>query len=246
MRSTTSRTSSTTLDSWHSFPDLQFRNGCNIRITAIYQRAWPQHFLSCLQRVCTIYPEQCVHICQLNDKFEGDKAFMFVWLNNTKMETLLMVLQHLLSPVMMLPRPNWRYMLYTSACLEEVRGIILNDQLEGPGRLVCFWSWSLSTAKKTLVTLQRVCPVVIKAVNYWEHILKCAQFTVPTDSSTPSRMQNLIYRTRELARCRLCLFEWNFEVVPWSDVKQPATKAVSRLPKKESNESVLDNDVHEL
>lgn len=96
-------------------------------------------------------------------------------------------------------------------------------------KLNCYWSRSLTDTKQRFDFTQRECPALVWPALLLRLYLEYQGFTIITDQDTLKRMLNLAEWAGRTARCRLCLSEFDFDVIYRTGIKHQHTDKVSRL-----------------
>lgn len=103
-------------------------------------------------------PSSTHRTAQLKGNFEEVQRFPFGRLNTTDMEVLGPLQQRLLSqPILDVSRPNRQYTFDKRAGGKQVLCVLLQVELEGPSRPVCYCSRSVNMAKQAWTQHKRVC-----------------------------------------------------------------------------------------
>lgn len=133
-------------------------------------------------------------------------------------------------PVLALPNFTGHITLDTDACNVQVGRVLLQKQRDETVRPVGSWSRALNDTKKQYDTTHRKCLAIVWSVLVLRPYLKINRSTIRTGRDSLKWILNLSDSTGRFARWRLCLSEFEFDVVHKAGVKHQAADALSRLP----------------
>ena len=136
------------------------------------------------------------------DPLTGDQLQAF--------ETLRDKLLH--PPVLALPRATGRYILDTDASAEQVGCCLLQKHPDGTRHPIGYWSHSLNSAERNYSTTEKECLAIVWAVQQLRPYLEGQKFLIRTDHHALRWVLNLADAQGRLARWRLRLSEFDFEV----------------------------------
>ena len=134
------------------------------------------------------------------------------------------------APILQLPDPNRPFSVDTDACNHQVGAALFQENDEGVRHPIGFWSRSLLPAEKNYSASERECLAVIWAVQILRPYLEGRHFTVYTDHSALRWMFHLADASNRLARWRLRLLEFDFDVKYRKGSENTVADAISRLP----------------
>lgn len=180
----------------------------------------------------------------LTAKLEKDHPQRFPSLSPTEENAFESLKQLLISPpVLALPRADGHYTLDTDACDVQVGCVLIQDQRDGPPRSIGYWSRKLTKPEQNYSTTEKECLAVVWAILLLRPYLECVHFTVRTDHSALRWILSLTESTGRLARWRLRLLQYDFDITHRAGIKHQAPDALSRLPTTASDESPVLNDL---
>ena len=180
----------------------------------------------------------------LNRKLRKGEPTVFGPLNEEEMGALEELKKRLIEPpILTLPRRDGRYTVDTDACDKQVGCVLLQEQPEVPARPIGYWSRSLNQAERAYDTTHRECLAVVWAVLLLRPYLEGTRYTIRTDHDALRWILNMADATGKLARWRLRLAEYEFDVVHRAGVKHQAADALSRLPTDGEDKAPLDDEI---
>ena len=180
----------------------------------------------------------------LNDKLRKGEPARFHTLNQAESDAFAELKERLTSPpVLALPRRDGHLTLDTDACARQLGCVLLQTQPDGTDRPLGYWSRSLSSAERNYDTTERECLAVVWSVLLLRPYLEHARFTVRTDHSPLKWLLNLKDCSGRLARWRLRLLPFHYDVVHKAGLKHQAPDALSRLPTAGMDNSPIDDDL---
>jgi RNase H-like domain found in reverse transcriptase len=133
--------------------------------------------------------------------------------------------------------------LDTDACESQIGCCLLQDQPEGGLLPVGYWSRSLQPAERNYSTSERECLAVVWAVLLLRPYLERTRFVVRTDHSALQWLLTISEPQGRLARWRIRLSEYDFEVKYKPGRCHQMADAMSRLPTEAYDESCIDDDI---
>ena len=142
-----------------------------------------------------------------------------------------------------LPRRDGHLTLDTDACARQLGCVLLQTQPDGTDRPLGYWSRSLSSAERNYDTTERECLAVVWSVLLLRPYLVGTRFTVRTDHSPLKWLLNLKDSTGRLARWRLRLSPFDYDVVHKAGLKHQAPDALSRLTTTGMDDSPIDDEI---
>lgn len=146
-------------------------------------------------------------------------------------------------PILALPRNGFKYVLDTDACDYQVGCVLMQEQEEGPMRPIGYWSRSLNKAERSYDTTQKECLAVVWAMLHLRPYLQGNTFVLRTDHAALRWILNMADATGKLARWRLRLLEYDYEIQHRPGVKHQAADALSRVRTDGGDETELDDEV---
>ena len=133
------------------------------------------------------------------------------------------------APILALPRHGAPYKLDTDACAYQVGCCLLQEQEDKTWHPIGYFSTSLTDAERNYSASERECLAVVWGVLILRPYLLGTQFTVRTDQHALRWLLNLTNVSGRLARWRLRLAEYEFEVEYRPGVKHQLADGMSRL-----------------
>lgn len=119
-----------------------------------------------------------------------------------------------------------RYIVETDVCDKEVGASFLQRQPDGPLEPIRYCSRSLTKAKRSYKRTELEWLAVVWALLLLHPYLEGSRFTVRTDHSALQWLPNLVHTSGKLARWRLRLSNWEFDVINQPGVKHQAADAL--------------------
>ena len=154
--------------------------------------------------------------------------------------------ERLLSPpILALPRAEGHYFLDTDASATQLGCCLRQTQPDGATLPLGFWSRSLNPAERNYSTTEKECLAIVWAVTHLRPYLERQRFTVVTDHQALRWVMNLSDAQGRLARWRLRLAEFDFQVEYRPGSSNHAADTMSRLePDHQSTpEEPIDTDI---
>jgi RNase H-like domain found in reverse transcriptase len=133
-------------------------------------------------------------------------------------------------PVLALHRTEVALWLETDASDGQLGCFLLQEQPDGKSLPLGYWSRTLNTAERNYSTTGKECLAIVWAVTHLQPYLEGTEFTVRTDHHALRWVMNLSDAQGRLARWRLRLAEFTFNVEYHPGIAHHAADAMSRLP----------------
>lgn len=133
-------------------------------------------------------------------------------------------------PILRLPRDGLPYSVDTDACKYQVGCALLQTYPDGKRYPIGFWSRSLTSAERNYSVGERECLAVIWAVQLLRPYLERTHFQLYTDHQALRWMFNMADGSSRLARWRLRLLEFDYEIQYKTGATNTIADAISRLP----------------
>ena len=169
------------------------------------------------------------------------KAPTSISLDDAQMKAFEDLRQRLLkAPILALPRHGAPYKLDTDACAYQVGCCLLQEQEDRTWHPIGYFSRSLTDAERNYSASERECLAVVWGVLMLRPYLLGTQFTVRTDHHALRWLLNLTDVSGRLARWRLRLAEYDFEVEYRPGVKHQLADGMSRLRTGDDPEEIED------
>ena len=183
----------------------------------------------------------------LNKKLKKGEPQHFDHLTDEELSAMKDLQDKLITPpVLALPRPNGRITIDTDACAYQVGCVLLQEQEDQTVKPIGYWSRSLTDAERRYDTTQRECLAVVWAILLLRPYLEGTRFTIRTDHSALKWLLNLADSSGRLARWRLRLTEFEFDIVHRAGIKHQAADALSRLETTSTDETELRDEIPTL
>lgn len=125
-------------------------------------------------------------------------------------------------PRLTIPYTGGRCILYTNAYNFQVKCILLQGWSDGTTELCGYWSHPLTTVKQAYDTTQLECLAIVCSVFMYLPYLGGTRFMIWTDHDSLKWILKLAYAADRLARWRLRLSEFDFNVIEWARSKLQA------------------------
>ena len=150
-------------------------------------------------------------------------------------------------PILALPRKEGMFTLDTDASNEQIGCCLFQTQPDGANHPVGYWSRGLTRAEKNYSTTEKECLAIVWSILHLRPYLESRHFVVRTDHNSLRWVLNLADAQGRLARWRLRLLEFDFEVQYSPGASHHAADTVSRLRVCDSDnspsEDIVDMDV---
>lgn len=146
-------------------------------------------------------------------------------------------------PVLALLNSTGNMTLETDACDVQVGRVLLHQQPDETTKPIRWWSRFLTDAESKYDTTQWECLAIVWSELLLQTYLEGARFTIRTDQELlECCILNFTDITSRLARWRLRLSRFEFDVVLRAGIKHQAADALSRLHTLNEDTVPLDND----
>ncbi|CDF33132.1 unnamed protein product [Chondrus crispus] len=142
-------------------------------------------------------------------------------------------------PILQLPRLGIPYSLDTDASDAQLGCTLLQQHEDGNRYPVGFWSRTLSSAERNYSTTEKECLAIVWAIQTLRPYLERERFTVNTDHHSLRWLMNLADASGRLARWRLRLAEFDFDITYVKGIKNCLADALSRIPSRGGTTMVL-------
>jgi hypothetical protein len=116
------------------------------------------------------------------------------------------------SPILSLPRSEWNFILDTDASNHQIGCTLLQDQPYASKHPIGYWSLGLRSAENDYCTTEQKCLAIVRAVLQLRPYLEGKRFVIRADHHALKWVPSLAYSQGRLARWRLRLLEFDFEV----------------------------------
>ena len=180
----------------------------------------------------------------LNKKTGKNQPYEFETLTDTEYAAFEDLKRRLVSPpILALPRYGRKYTLETDACGHQVGCALLQEQPEGGTRPVGYWSRALTAAERNYTTTIKECLAVVWSILTLRPYLYGSAFNLRTDHEALRWVLNLVNSPGRLARWRLRLAEYDYEVQYRPGVKHQLMDGVSRLCTDGGDTAPVDDEV---
>jgi transposase InsO family protein len=146
-------------------------------------------------------------------------------------------------PILALPRSEGRIWLDTDASDGQLGCCLLQAQPDGSTLPLGYWSRTLNTAERNYSTTERECLAIVWAVTHLRPYVEGKRFTVRTDHNALRWVMNLSDAQGRLARWRLRLAEFDFQVEYSPGASHHAADAMSRLPHQPVPDDAIDAEI---
>ena len=199
--------------------------------------------------LCNVYrrfvPNFARIAAPLNKKLMKDQPTNFETLSAEEYDAFQTLKRRLIEPpILALPKGSKPYRLETDACDHQV-GCVLTQEQDDPKdyRPIGYWSRSLTKAEKNYSATERECLAIVWSVLLLRPYLEGAPFVIRTDHDSLRWLLNIADVSGRLARWRLRLSEFDFEVVHRPGVKHQAADALSRMQTNGEDASRMDDEI---
>ena len=115
-------------------------------------------------------------------------------------------------PILALPRLEGTFTLDTDASDHQLGCCLLQTQPDGSQRPIGYWSRALTNAEKNYSTTEKECLAIVWAILHLRPYLEQQKFIIRTDHHSLRWVLNLSDAQGRLARWRLRLLEFDYEV----------------------------------
>jgi RNase H-like domain found in reverse transcriptase len=115
-------------------------------------------------------------------------------------------------PILALPRIEEAFTLDTDASDHQLGCCLLQEQPDGTQKPIGYWSRGLTSAEKIYSTTEKECLEIVWAILHWRPYLEGQKFIIRTDHHSLQWVLNLSDAKGRLARWRLRLLEFDYEV----------------------------------
>jgi transposase InsO family protein len=146
-------------------------------------------------------------------------------------------------PVLALPRKAGRYVLDTDASDLQIGSCLCQEHPDGLRHPIGYWSRSLNAAERNYSTTEKECLAIVWAILTLRPYLEGQRFLVRTDHHSLRWVLNLADAQGRLARWRLRLLEFDFEVEYAPGKEHHAADTMSRLLPPARTEPPLDTAI---
>ncbi|CDF38169.1 unnamed protein product [Chondrus crispus] len=180
----------------------------------------------------------------LNRKTGKNQPFEFEVLTDEEYEAFVELKKRLVSPpILALPRYGKKYTLDTDACAYQVGCALLQEQPSGDRLPIGYWSRALTDAEKNYTTTEKECLAVVWSILTLRPYLYGNTFDLRTDHEALRWVLNLADSSGRLARWRLRLAEYDYEVKYRPGIKHQLADGVSRLRVDGATSEPVDDEV---
>ncbi|CAN8073881.1 unnamed protein product [Agarophyton chilense] len=133
-------------------------------------------------------------------------------------------------PILALPKPNRPFDLDTDASDVQV-DFSLQQEQESPKnyRPIGYWSRTLTSAERNYSTTEKECLATVWSVLTLRPYLEGTRFAIRTDHDSLRWLLNITDASSRLARWRLRLSEYDYEITYRPGIKHQAADALSRI-----------------
>jgi transposase InsO family protein len=146
-------------------------------------------------------------------------------------------------PVLALPRKEGRYVLDTDASDHQIGSCLCQEHPDGLRHPIGYWSRSLTSAERNYSTTEKECLAIVWAILTLRPYLEGQRFLVRTDHHSLRWVLNLADAQGRLARWRLRLLEFDFEVEYAPGKEHHAADTLSRLTPADDTATPLDTEI---
>jgi RNase H-like domain found in reverse transcriptase len=133
-------------------------------------------------------------------------------------------------PIVALPRSKGQYVLDTDASQEQIGCCLFQEQPEGSRKPIGYWCRSVTTAERNYSTTEKECLATVWAIVQLRPNLEGEHFIIRTDQHSLRWVLDLADAQGRLARWRLRLPEFYFEVQYAPGRSHHGADVMSRLP----------------
>ena len=142
-----------------------------------------------------------------------------------------------------LPRRDGQFVLDTDASDGQLGCCLLQKQPDGSLRPIGYWSKTLTPAEQNYSTSEKECLAVVWAVLKLRPYLEGHRFIVRTDHHSLRWLLNMTDASGRLARWRLRLLEYDFEVQYKPGVTHYAADMMSRCDTPAGDPQEVDDEI---
>ena len=146
-------------------------------------------------------------------------------------------------PVLTLPKKKGRFILDTDASGEQIGCCLFQEQESGPKLPIGYWSRSLNSAERNYSTTEKEFLAIVWAILQLRPYLEGQRFLIRTDHHSLRWVLNLSDAQGRLARWRLRLLEFDFEVEYSPGKEHHGADTLSRLPVEQPVSAPLDTEI---
>ena len=132
-------------------------------------------------------------------------------------------------PILALPRTEGKFILDTDASSEQIGCCLFQEHDDKEKHPLGYWSRGLTSAEKNYSTTEKECLAIVWAVLHLRPYLEGKRFTIRTDHHSLRWVLNLADAQGRLARWRLRLQEFDFEVLYLPGRSHHGADMMSRL-----------------
>jgi hypothetical protein len=151
-------------------------------------------------------------------------------LTATQLQAFESLRDRLLSPpILALPKAEGQFILDTDASAEQIGCCLLQGQADGEKLPIGYWSRGLTGAERNYSTTEKECLAIVWAVLHLRSYLEGRHFVIRTDHHSLRWVLNLADAQGRLARWRLRLQEFDYEVLYLPGKAHHAADTMSRL-----------------
>ena len=198
--------------------------------------------------MCNVYRRYVPNFARiaspLNAKTSKKQPYHIGTLSNEEFESFRELKRLLMNPpILGLPRLGYKYTLDTDACDNQVGCNLLQNQPNGDRLPIGYWSRALTPAEKNYSTTERECLAVVWAILTLRPYLQGVRFTLRTNHGPLQWILNLADAAGRLARWRLRLLEYEFDVQYNPGREHHLADGMSRLPTGGGDVAEIDDEI---
>jgi len=146
-------------------------------------------------------------------------------------------------PVLRLPKPDVPYVLDVDASKAQLGCTLLQSQEDDMLHPVGYWSRTMTDAQRNYTTTEKECLAVFWAITLLRPYLERTRFTIRTDHNSLTWILSITPSEGRLARWRLRLAEFDFDVQYRPGVKNLVPDALSRIETTGTDDRPLDEEI---
>ena len=146
-------------------------------------------------------------------------------------------------PILAIPCYGNKYTLDTDACAYQVGCALLQEQPSGDRLPIGYWSRALTDAEKNYTTTEKECLAVVWIILTLRPFLYWNTFDLRTDHEALLWSLTLADSSGRLARWRLRLSEYDYDIQYRPGIKHQLADGVSRLPAEGASSEPVDDKV---